>query len=115
MLMEAHEAYRAGNIDTALLKYAMLAELGYEVAQSNVAYILDHGKFVSRIAFVHSVWQASKVKGRERKRERGLERIGKGTPSLFPFRVFLLLLLRRLLVSEHVLAFILTQDFAILA
>ncbi|KAM7451339.1 Protein sel-1 1 [Porites harrisoni] len=43
MLMEAHEAYRAGNIDTALLKYAMLAELGYEVAQSNVAYILDHG------------------------------------------------------------------------
>ena len=46
MLMEAHEAYRAGNIDTALLKYAMLAELGYEVAQSNVAFILDHGKFV---------------------------------------------------------------------
>lgn len=45
--MEAHEAYRAGNIDTALLKYAMLAELGYEVAQSNVAYILDHGKLVS--------------------------------------------------------------------
>ena len=41
----AHEAYRAGNIDTALLKYALLAELGYEVAQSNVAYILDHGKF----------------------------------------------------------------------
>ena len=55
MLMEAHEAYRAGNIDTALLKYAMLAELGYEVAQSNVAYILDHGKFVSRIAIVYSV------------------------------------------------------------
>ena len=55
MLMEAHEAYRAGNIDTALLKYAMLAELGYEVAQSNVAYILDHGKFFSRIAFVYSV------------------------------------------------------------
>lgn len=43
MLMDAHEAYRAGNIDTALLKYAMLAELGYEVAQSNVAYILDRG------------------------------------------------------------------------
>ena len=52
--MEAHEAYRAGNIDTALLKYAMLAELGYEVAQSNVAYILDHGKFVSRIKFVYT-------------------------------------------------------------
>ena len=47
MLMEAHEAYRAGNIDTALLKYAMLAELGYEVAQSNVAFILDHGMSTS--------------------------------------------------------------------
>ena len=45
MLMEAHEAYKAGNTETALLKYAMLAELGYEVAQSNVAYILDHGLF----------------------------------------------------------------------
>ena len=53
MLMEAHEAYRAGNIDTALLKYAMLAELGYEVAQSNVAFILDHGKFLSLRAEQH--------------------------------------------------------------
>jgi SEL1 protein len=41
--MEAHEAYKQGQVDTALLKYAMLADLGYEVAQSNVAYILDHG------------------------------------------------------------------------
>lgn len=57
MLMEAHEAYRAGNIDTALLKYAMLAELGYEVAQSNVAYILDHGKLVqSCINFTVMKW-----------------------------------------------------------
>lgn len=55
MLMEAHEAYRAGNIDTALLKYAMLAELGYEVAQSNVAFILDHGKFVVFIQTVLAV------------------------------------------------------------
>ena len=43
MLMEAHYAYKAGDIDTALTKYAMLAELGYEVAQSNVAHILDRG------------------------------------------------------------------------
>ena len=27
--------------DEALLKYLLLAELGYEVAQSNAAYILD--------------------------------------------------------------------------
>ena len=30
--------------DEALLKYLLLAELGYEVAQSNAAYILDRYK-----------------------------------------------------------------------
>lgn len=44
MLMEAHSLYREGNIDAALIKYTFLAELGYEVAQSNVAYILDQGE-----------------------------------------------------------------------
>jgi len=33
--------YRESNSDGALLLYTLLAELGYEVAQSNVAYILD--------------------------------------------------------------------------
>ena len=41
MLMDAHKAYKSGNSDQALLKYAYLAELGYETAQSNVAFILD--------------------------------------------------------------------------
>ena len=41
MVMEAHSMYRESNIDGALLLYTLLAELGYEVAQSNVAYILD--------------------------------------------------------------------------
>ena len=40
---EAYAAYKAGNIDTALIKYYLLAELGYEAAQSNVAYILEKG------------------------------------------------------------------------
>ncbi|GAB1602898.1 protein sel-1 homolog 1-like [Argonauta hians] len=44
MLMEAHTLYREGNIEAALIKYTFLAELGYEVAQSNVAYILDQGE-----------------------------------------------------------------------
>lgn len=35
--------YKEGHVDGALLKYTMLAELGYEVAQSNVAYVLDQG------------------------------------------------------------------------
>ncbi len=43
MLMDAHAMYKDGNIEGALLKYTLLAELGYEVAQSNVAYILDQG------------------------------------------------------------------------
>lgn len=41
MFMEAHAAYKENDIDKALVKYMFLAELGYEVAQSNVAYILD--------------------------------------------------------------------------
>jgi len=41
MVMEAHTMYRESNTDGALLLYTLLAELGYEVAQSNVAYILD--------------------------------------------------------------------------
>jgi SEL1 protein len=43
MVMEAHTMYRESNVDGALLLYSFLAELGYEVAQSNVAYILDQG------------------------------------------------------------------------
>ncbi|XP_066910359.1 protein sel-1 homolog 1-like isoform X2 [Clytia hemisphaerica] len=41
MFMDAHDAYKDGDLKTALIKYYFLAELGYEVAQSNVAYILD--------------------------------------------------------------------------
>jgi len=43
MMMEAHADYRRGRQDEALVKYLILAELGYEVAQSNAAYILDKG------------------------------------------------------------------------
>jgi SEL1 protein len=43
MLMDAHNMHKEGNAQGALLKYALLAELGYEVAQSNVAFILDQG------------------------------------------------------------------------
>ncbi|KAK3777343.1 hypothetical protein RRG08_062508 [Elysia crispata] len=43
MMMDAHRMYHEGNVDTALVKYMFLADLGYEVAQSNVAYLLDSG------------------------------------------------------------------------
>ena len=41
MFVEAYNLYRQGHIEQAFMKYLYLAELGYEVAQSNVAYLLD--------------------------------------------------------------------------
>lgn len=43
-LMVAHTDYREGRINEAFVKYALLAEMGYEVAQSNAAFILDKGE-----------------------------------------------------------------------
>ncbi|XP_056021102.1 protein sel-1 homolog 1-like isoform X2 [Ostrea edulis] len=43
MLPEAYSMYKEGHVSQALMKYVFLAELGYEVAQSNVAYMLDQG------------------------------------------------------------------------
>ncbi|ORX52063.1 HCP-like protein [Hesseltinella vesiculosa] len=37
----AYKAYKDGDIDTALLHYMLAAERGYEIAQANVAYLLD--------------------------------------------------------------------------
>lgn len=46
LLTVAHQAYWAGQHSRALVLYMLLAELGYEVAQSNAAYILSrHGPF----------------------------------------------------------------------
>lgn len=44
-LMEAYTSYRNGRVDEAAFKYLFLAELGYEPAQTNFAYIIDRGKF----------------------------------------------------------------------
>ena len=41
----ALESYLKGDVGTALFLYSKMAELGYEVAQSNAAWILDmYGK-----------------------------------------------------------------------
>lgn len=42
-LMEAYSSYREGRTDEAAFKYLFLAELGYEPAQTNFAYIIDRG------------------------------------------------------------------------
>ncbi|MCP9259261.1 Protein sel-1 protein [Dirofilaria immitis] len=43
-LMEAYASYRNGRVDEAAFKYLFLAELGYEPAQTNFAYIIDRGE-----------------------------------------------------------------------
>ncbi|XP_064490270.1 protein sel-1 homolog 1-like [Ornithodoros turicata] len=43
-LMQAYTDYREGRVNEAFVKYAFLAELGYEVAQSNAAFILDRAE-----------------------------------------------------------------------
>lgn len=40
-LMEAYADYRDGHVNEALIKYMLLSDLGYEVSQSNTAFILD--------------------------------------------------------------------------
>nr|XP_026498940.1 protein sel-1 homolog 1 isoform X1 [Vanessa tameamea]XP_026498941.1 protein sel-1 homolog 1 isoform X1 [Vanessa tameamea] len=42
-LMLAHAAWRARDSDSAFLQYLAMAERGYEVAQSNAAFLLDEG------------------------------------------------------------------------
>ncbi len=44
--MEAYGSFKEGNMDSALVEYLLLAEQGYEIAQSNVAFILDQGESV---------------------------------------------------------------------
>lgn len=41
----AYTAYKKKDGEGALLNYMLAAERGYEVAQSNVAYMLDTGNF----------------------------------------------------------------------
>ncbi|XP_076259356.1 HMG-coA reductase degradation 3 isoform X2 [Rhynchophorus ferrugineus] len=44
LLMQAHSDYKDGRANQAYVQYALLADLGYEVAQSNAAFMLDRGE-----------------------------------------------------------------------
>ncbi|XP_057663666.1 protein sel-1 homolog 1 isoform X1 [Diorhabda carinulata] len=44
ILMQAHTDYRNGRYDESFVQYALLSELGYEVAQSNAAFLLDRNE-----------------------------------------------------------------------
>ncbi|KAJ0173468.1 hypothetical protein K1T71_010617 [Dendrolimus kikuchii] len=43
-LMLGHAAWRARDSDSSLLQYLAMAERGYEVAQTNAAFLLDNGE-----------------------------------------------------------------------
>ena len=44
MMEDAERSYMAGDLDSALVVYLLLAEMGLEVAQTNAAYILEQGQ-----------------------------------------------------------------------
>ena len=43
VLEDAERSYMVGDLDSALMVYLLLAEMGVEVAQTNAAYILEQG------------------------------------------------------------------------
>ena len=43
MFSEARRLYTVGDVESSFLMYCLLAELGFEEAQSNVAYLLEQG------------------------------------------------------------------------
>jgi SEL1 protein len=65
----AYQAYKRGDYETALLAYLQAADMGYEVAQANVAWLLDqrrHGYLkltvpYSRVALIY--WMRSANQG----------------------------------------------------
>ena len=56
--MEAQKLYAAGDMESALMMYLLLSELGFEVAQSNAAHILDQGK-ISILCYKHQSHKAT--------------------------------------------------------
>lgn len=53
---DAYKAYTKKDTEGALLNYMLAAERGYEVAQSNVAYMLDDGKLILRQVFIEAIY-----------------------------------------------------------
>lgn len=44
-LMHAYNAYKENQFEESFVLYSFLAEMGYEVAQSNTAFMLDRGNY----------------------------------------------------------------------
>lgn len=46
MFLSAYFAYKEGDMDSALVQYLLLGEMGFEEAQSNAAYLLESSKLI---------------------------------------------------------------------
>ncbi|XP_051867007.1 protein sel-1 homolog 1-like [Pristis pectinata] len=66
--LAAYFAYKENDIDSAFLQYLFLAEQGYEMAQSNIAYILEYERsaLISKIDCYHMAliyWNRAAAQG----------------------------------------------------
>uniref|UniRef100_A0A8B9HD63 SEL1L adaptor subunit of ERAD E3 ubiquitin ligase n=1 Tax=Astyanax mexicanus TaxID=7994 RepID=A0A8B9HD63_ASTMX len=64
-LMGAYGSFKDGDMDSALVQYLLLAEQGYEVAQSNVAFILDQSKLLENETYPRALlhWTRAAAQG----------------------------------------------------
>ncbi|CAH1397074.1 unnamed protein product [Nezara viridula] len=69
-LMEAYNHYKNNRYNQSFVIYALLAEMGYEVAQNNVAFLLDNGLFTyldrdeeNRYVRAKTYWSRSAMQG----------------------------------------------------
>jgi len=51
-LMHAYNSYKENHFEESFVLYSFLAEMGYEVAQSNTGFILDRGKLITYHIFI---------------------------------------------------------------
>ena len=58
MFTEAQRMYSYGDVESSFLIYLLLAEMGFEVAQSNVAYLLEQGILISPL-HIHVAYKIS--------------------------------------------------------
>lgn len=65
ILMLAHQDYRDHKYLAAFMQYALMSELGYEVAQSNAAFLLDKGESSHFFLFCVISKNCKKISGRQ--------------------------------------------------
>jgi SEL1 protein len=60
-LQEAANAYEQDDRVSVFLKYSMASEQGFEVAQNNLAYLLDEGQILIIFHYIDTSGQSGEV------------------------------------------------------